>query len=38
MKAKIIKNSITGLPVLDTGSDSPVLASKMVREILEGFD
>lgn len=37
-KAKIIKDPITGLPVLHTGLGAPVLTSQMVRELLEGFD
>jgi AbrB family looped-hinge helix DNA binding protein len=35
--AKIIKDPITGLPVIDAGSDAPVLTSKMVRELLVDF-
>lgn len=36
-KARIIKDPITGLPVLDTGPDAPVLTSKMVAELLSDF-
>jgi AbrB family looped-hinge helix DNA binding protein len=35
--AKIIQDPITGLPVIDVGSDAPVLTSKMVRELLVDF-
>jgi AbrB family looped-hinge helix DNA binding protein len=33
-KARIIKDPITGLPVIDAGPDAPVLTSEMVRELL----
>jgi AbrB family looped-hinge helix DNA binding protein len=36
-KARIIKDPITGLPVIDVGPDAPVLTSKMVRELLVDF-
>ena len=36
-KARIIEDPITGLPVVDVGSDAPVLTSKMVRELLVDF-
>jgi len=36
-KARIIEDPITGLPVIDVGSDAPVLTSKMVRELLVDF-
>ena len=36
-KARIIEDPITGLPVIDAGSDAPVLTSKMVRELLVDF-
>ena len=36
-KARIIKDPITGLPVIDVGPDEPVLTSKMVRELLVEF-
>jgi AbrB family looped-hinge helix DNA binding protein len=35
--ARIIEDPITGLPVIDVGSDAPVLTSKMVRELLVDF-
>jgi AbrB family looped-hinge helix DNA binding protein len=35
--ARIIKDPITGLPVIDAGADAPVLTSKMVRELLVDF-
>jgi AbrB family looped-hinge helix DNA binding protein len=35
--ARIIEDPITGLPVIDAGSDTPVLTSKMVRELLVDF-
>jgi AbrB family looped-hinge helix DNA binding protein len=36
-KAKIIKDPITGFPVLDAGFDAPVLTSEQVRELLADF-
>jgi AbrB family looped-hinge helix DNA binding protein len=36
-KARIIKDPITGLPVLDAGPEAPVLTSEMVRELLVDF-
>lgn len=36
-KTRIIKDPITGLPVLDSGPDAPVLTSEMVRELLSDF-
>ena len=36
-KAKIIKDPITGFPVIDVGPDAPVLTSEMVRELLVDF-
>jgi AbrB family looped-hinge helix DNA binding protein len=36
-KARIVRDPITGLPVLTAGSDAPVLTSKEVREILAEF-
>ena len=36
-KAKIIKDPITGLPVLYAGPDAPVLTSEMVRDLLSDF-
>ena len=35
--ARIIEDPITGLPVIDAGTDAPVLTSKMVRELLVDF-
>jgi AbrB family looped-hinge helix DNA binding protein len=37
LKAKIVTDPITGLPVLRTGPDAPVLSSKEVQEILANF-
>ena len=34
---KIIKDPITGFPVLDLGPDAPILTSEMVREMLADF-
>jgi AbrB family looped-hinge helix DNA binding protein len=36
-KARIVKDPITGFPVIDAGPDAPVLTSKMVRELLVDF-
>jgi AbrB family looped-hinge helix DNA binding protein len=36
-KARIIKDPITGFPVLDCGKDAPILTSEMVREMLSDF-
>ena len=36
-KARIIKDPITGFPVIDVGPDAPVLTSKIVRELLVDF-
>ncbi|HTU33856.1 MAG TPA: AbrB/MazE/SpoVT family DNA-binding domain-containing protein [Candidatus Acidoferrum sp.] len=36
-KAKIVIDSITGLPVLSVGPDAPLLTSSQVREILDEF-
>jgi AbrB family looped-hinge helix DNA binding protein len=36
-KARIIKDPITGFPVLYAGPDAPVLTSEMVRELLTDF-
>ena len=36
-KARIIKDPITGFPVLYAGPDAPVLTSEMVRELLVDF-
>ena len=34
-KPRIVADALSGLPVLDPGSDAPVLTSKSVRAILE---
>jgi AbrB family looped-hinge helix DNA binding protein len=36
-KTKIIKDPVTGLPVLTAGPDAPRLTSKQVREALDEF-
>jgi AbrB family looped-hinge helix DNA binding protein len=36
-RSTIIKDPITGLPVLSAGPDAPVLTSKEVQEILANF-
>jgi AbrB family looped-hinge helix DNA binding protein len=36
-KARIVIDRITGLPVLSTGADAPLLTSNQVREILDEF-
>jgi AbrB family looped-hinge helix DNA binding protein len=36
-KARIIKDPVTGFPVLYAGPDAPVLTSEMVRELLSDF-
>ena len=36
-KAKIVRDPITGLPVLSVGANSPLLASREVEEILSNF-
>lgn len=36
-KARIIKDPITGLPVLDTGPDAPIMTNEHVAEILAAF-
>lgn len=36
-KARIIKDPITGFPVIDAGPDAPILTSGMVRELLKDF-
>jgi bifunctional DNA-binding transcriptional regulator/antitoxin component of YhaV-PrlF toxin-antitoxin module len=36
-KAKILKDRLTGLPVLSAGRGAPHLSSKQVREILAEF-
>jgi AbrB family looped-hinge helix DNA binding protein len=37
LRAKIVTDPVTGLPVLSTGTDSPELSSKEVEEILANF-
>jgi AbrB family looped-hinge helix DNA binding protein len=34
---RIVKDPITGLPVLSVGADAPILTSKRVREMLADF-
>lgn len=36
-KARIIKDPITGYPVLDTGPDAPIMTNEHVAEILADF-
>lgn len=36
-RVKIVKDPITGLPVLSAGADAPTLTSKEVEEILTNF-
>ena len=36
-KAKMVRDSITGLPALSAGPDAPVLSSQEVHEILADF-
>jgi AbrB family looped-hinge helix DNA binding protein len=36
-KARIIKDPVSGLPVLDTDDDVPLLTSEQVDEILADF-
>jgi bifunctional DNA-binding transcriptional regulator/antitoxin component of YhaV-PrlF toxin-antitoxin module len=36
-KTRIITDPITGLPVLDSGPDAPVLTSEMVKDLLSDF-
>ena len=36
-KARIIKDPITGYPVLDTGPDAPMMTNEHVAEILADF-
>jgi AbrB family looped-hinge helix DNA binding protein len=35
--ARIIKDPLTGFPVIDVGPDAPVLTSEMVRDLLVDF-
>ena len=34
---RIIKDTVTGWPVLDAGPDAPILTSEMVKEMLVDF-
>jgi hypothetical protein len=36
-RARIVKDPVTGLPVLTAGKDAPILTSEQVREILADF-
>jgi AbrB family looped-hinge helix DNA binding protein len=36
-KTRIVRDPITGLPVLSAGPKAPLLSSKQVREILADF-
>lgn len=36
-KSKIVTDRVTGLPVLNAGSDAPMLSCKEVHEILASF-
>ncbi len=36
-KTRIINDPISGLPVLDSGPDAPILTNEMVRELLSDF-
>jgi AbrB family looped-hinge helix DNA binding protein len=36
-EAKIIKDPLTGLPVLDAGPDAPILTHEQVKEMLSDF-
>lgn len=36
-KAKIVRDPITGFPVLNAGHNAPTLSSREVREILADF-
>jgi AbrB family looped-hinge helix DNA binding protein len=36
-RARITKDPLTGLPVLDAGADAPALTSREVEEILASF-
>jgi AbrB family looped-hinge helix DNA binding protein len=36
-KARIIKDPVTGFPVLDLGPNAPILTHKQVKEILADF-
>jgi AbrB family looped-hinge helix DNA binding protein len=36
-RARIVKDPVTGLPVLTAGKGAPILTSEQVREILADF-
>ena len=36
-KARIVTDSVTGLPALSAGPDAPLLTAKEVREIIANF-
>ena len=36
-EAKIVKDPLTGFPVIDLGPDAPVLTNEQVREMLADF-
>ena len=36
-QTRIITDPITGLPVLDSGPDAPILTNEMVKEMLADF-
>lgn len=36
-KSRLIKDPLTGFPVLDSGKGAPVLTNKMVSEMLADF-
>jgi AbrB family looped-hinge helix DNA binding protein len=36
-KGKIVRDNVTGLPVLTSGKNAPVLTSRQVRDILANF-
>jgi AbrB family looped-hinge helix DNA binding protein len=36
-EARIVKDPVTGWPVLDAGPDAPILTSEMVKEMLADF-
>jgi AbrB family looped-hinge helix DNA binding protein len=36
-KPRIIRDPVTGFPVLDVGDDAPILTSKDVEEMLSDF-
>ncbi len=37
LRAAIVTDALTGLPVLSTSADAPILSSKEVEEILSSF-